>query len=192
MLPLTNAESVYYRHSMMEKKMITDSNTIYKLMILYMLNRLDSQLTNAQLSSFFISKEYTDYFNIQQTLSDLVASKFVEKVTIRNTSYYSITPEGYESLTFFKNQIPKGALEDINSYLDDNKYALKNEVGTQANYYRHTNGDYIVHCQVMEGRSLLYEINIAVPDEEEASRICGNWRGCSEEIYANIMKLLLQ
>ena len=85
--------------------MLTESNTIYKLMILHMLNRLDSQLTNAQLTSFFISKEYTDYFNIQQILSDLVASGFVEKVTIRNTSYYSITPEGYESLTFFKKFI---------------------------------------------------------------------------------------
>ncbi len=172
--------------------MVADSSTIYKLMILYMLNRLDSQLTNSQLSSFFITKEYTDYFHIQQTLSDLVASRFVDKVTIRNTSYYSITPEGYESLTFFKNQIPKGALEDINAYLEENKYALKNEVGTQADYYRHTNGDYIAHCQVMEGRSLLYEINISVPSEEEASRICSNWRGYSEELYAVIMKSLLQ
>ena len=172
--------------------MLTESNTIYKLMILHMLNRLDSQLTNAQITSFFISKEYTDYFNIQQILSDLVASGFVEKVTIRNTSYYSITPEGYESLTFFKNQIPKGAFEDMTAYLDENKYALKNEVGTQADYYRHTNGDYICHCQVREGRSLLYEINISVPDEEEAARICGNWRGYSEELYGIIMKSLLQ
>ena len=105
--------------------MVTESSTIYKLMILYMLNKLDSQLTNAQLSGFFISNDYTDYFTLQQTLSDLVESKFVEKITIRNTSYYSITPEGYESLTFFKNQIPKGALEDMNQYLDNNKYALK-------------------------------------------------------------------
>ena len=77
--------------------MVTESSTIYKLMILYMLNKLDSQLTNAQLSDFFISNDYTDYFTLQQTLSDLVESRFVEKITIRNTSYYSITPEGYES-----------------------------------------------------------------------------------------------
>lgn len=172
--------------------MVTESSTIYKLMILYMLNKLDSQLTNSQLSGFFISNEYTDYFTIQRTISDLVESGFVEKVTIRNTSYYSITPEGYESLTFFKNQIPKGALEDINLYLENNKYALKNEVGTQADYYKHTNGDYIAHCQVMEGKSLLYEINIAVPSEDEAARICNNWRGYSEELYAQIMNALLQ
>lgn len=172
--------------------MVTEPNTIYKLMILYMLNKLDSQLTNSQLSGFFITNNYTDYFTIQQTLSDLVESGFVEKVTIRNTSYYSITFEGYESLTFFKSQIPKGALDDIAVYLENNKYALKNEVGTQADYYRHTNGDYIAHCQVMEGKSLLYEINIAVPSEEEAAKICGNWRGYSEELYGQIMNSLLQ
>ncbi|MBR3401235.1 MAG: DUF4364 family protein [Parasporobacterium sp.] len=172
--------------------MTVDSSTIYKLMILYMLNRLDCQLTNSQLSSFFIEKNYTDYFNIQQTLSELVASGFVEKVIIRNTSYYSITPDGYTSLSFFKNQIPRGALEDINAFLDEHKYALKNEVGTQTNYYKHTGGDYIANCKVNEGKSLLYEINISVPSEEEAKRVCQNFRGYSEDIYSFIMKNLLQ
>ena len=172
--------------------MTVDSSTIYKLMILYMLNRLDCQLTNAQLSSFFIENNYTDYFNIQQTLSELVDSGFVEKVIIRNTSYYSITPDGYTSLSFFKNQIPKGALSDIDSFLDSNKYALKNEVGTTADYYKHTNGDYIAHCRVSEGKSILYEINISIPSEEEAKRICQNFRGYSEDIYSYIMKNLLQ
>ena len=172
--------------------MTVDSSTIYKLMILYMLNKLDCQLTNSQLSSFFIEKNYTNYFNIQQTLSELVSSGFVEMITMRNTSYYSITPDGYTSLTFFKKQIPAGALEDINSYLDEHKYALKNEVGTKAYYYKHINGDYIANCKVNEGKSLLFEINISVPSEEEAKRVCQNFRGYSEDIYSYIMKNLLQ
>lgn len=169
-----------------------NSFTIYKLMILYMLNKLDCKLTNAQLSQFFISRKYTDYFNIQQTMSDLVSSGFIDKVVIRNTSYYSITPEGYETLTFFKNQIPIGALEDINEFLEVNKFDLKNEVGTTSDYYKHTTGDYIAHCQIMEGKSLLYEINISVPSEEEAKKICDNWRLSSDDIYAYIMRTLLQ
>ena len=172
--------------------MVVDSFTIYKLMILYMLNKLDCQLTNTQLSQFFIQKEYTDYFNIQQTLSELCASGFVDKVTIRNTSYYSITPEGYESLTFFKNQIPKGALDDVNSSIEENKLALKNEVGTFADYYKHTNGDFYVTCEVMEGKSLLYEISISVPSEEEAKKVCDNWAGNSEDIYRFLIRRLLQ
>ena len=172
--------------------MNVDSSTIYKLMILYMLNRLDCQLTNAQLSSFFIEHNYSDYFNIQQTLSDLVSSGFVEKIVMRNTSYYSITPDGYTSLTLFKKQIPKSALDEINKYLEDNKYTLKNEVGTQTDYYKITNGDYIAHLSVREGKTLLYEINISVPSEDEAKRICQNFRGYSEDIYSFLVNNLLQ
>lgn len=172
--------------------MTIESSTIYKLMILYMLNRLDCQLTNAQLSSFFIEKNYTSYFNIQQSLSELVSSGFVEKVTMRNTSYYSITPDGYTSLTFFRNQIPRGAMDDINAFLEENKFALKNEVGTQTNYYKQSNGDYVATCKVIEGKSLLYEISLSVPSEDEAEKICQNFREYSEDIYGFIVKSLLQ
>jgi len=171
---------------------MVNSFTIYKLMILYMLNKLDCKLTNSQLSQFFVTNKYTDYFNIQQTLSELVSSGFIDKFVIRNTSYYAITSEGYEALTFFKNQIPKGAMDDINAFLETNKFELKNEVGTIADYYKHTTGDYIAHCQIMEGKSLLYELSISVPSEEEAKQVCDNWRLASEEIYAFVMKTLLQ
>jgi len=157
-----------------------------------MLNRLDCQLTNSQLSSFFIEKKYTGYFNIQQTLSDLENSGFVEKAVMRNTSYYSITPDGYTSLTLFRKQIPKWALDDINEYLEANQYALKNEVGTQTDYYKLTNGDYIAHCSVTEGKTLLYEVSVSVPSEDEAQKICLNFREYSQDIYAYIMKNLLQ
>lgn len=156
-----------------------------------MLNRLDCQLTNTQLSSFFIDKDYTGYFNIQQTLSELVSSGFVEMTTIRNTSYYSITPDGYNSLTLFRNQIPRGAMRDIDSFLEENKFALKNEVGTQAVYYKHTNGDYIANCKVNEGKSLLYEISLSLPSEEEAKKVCQNFREYSEDIYGFIVRNLL-
>jgi len=172
--------------------MMVNSFTIYKLMILYMLNKLDCKLTNSQLSQFFVTNKYTDYFNIQQTLSELVSSGFIDKFVIRNTSYYAITSEGYEALTFFKNQIPKGAMDDINAFLETNKFELKNEVGTIADYYKHTTGDYIAHCQIMEGKSRLYELSISVPSEEEAKQVCDNWRLASEEIYAFVMNTLLQ
>ncbi len=161
-------------------------------MILYMLNRLDCQLTNTQLADFFIEKHYTDYFMIQATLSDLVASGFVEKTQMRNTTYYSITPDGYTSLSLFKNQIPPGAMEDVNQFLEEHKDALKNEVGTQTYYYKHSNGDYIANCRVNEGKSLLFEVNLSVPSEDEAKKVCLNFRGCSEDVYSCLVRNLLQ
>ena len=42
--------------------MIQEPETLYKLMILYMLNKVNFPLTNSQLTQFFLDKEYTTYF----------------------------------------------------------------------------------------------------------------------------------
>lgn len=51
--------------------MSKDSLTLYKLIILDILSRVDFPLTNAQVSDFILEKEYADYFEIQQALSEL-------------------------------------------------------------------------------------------------------------------------
>ena len=40
--------------------------TLYKLIILYMLDRVDFPLTNSQISSFLLDRGYTNYFTLQQ------------------------------------------------------------------------------------------------------------------------------
>ena len=60
--------------------------TLYKLIILYMLNEVDYPLTNSQISEFLLEKEYTNYFHLQQTFSELVDSNLLEVKTVRNAS----------------------------------------------------------------------------------------------------------
>ena len=52
--------------------MQSDTFMLYKLMILYILSRVDFPLTNAQLTAFILEKEYTNYFNIQRAISNLL------------------------------------------------------------------------------------------------------------------------
>ncbi len=42
--------------------MLTEPKTLYKLMNLYMLRRVNIPLTNAQLTDFFLKHEYAPYF----------------------------------------------------------------------------------------------------------------------------------
>ena len=72
------------------------------------------------------------------------------------------------------------------------KYELRNEVGTVSDYYRASNGDYVVHCQVKEGDSTLIEVNVATPDKETASKMCATWedKDCSQEIYQYVIDKL--
>lgn len=46
--------------------MAMDSATLYKLMILYMLNKVDFPLTNSQISEFFLENEYDELLFINQ------------------------------------------------------------------------------------------------------------------------------
>lgn len=54
-----------------------DSATLYKLMILYMLNKVDFPLTNSQISEFFLENEYTNYFSLQESINELCENNFV-------------------------------------------------------------------------------------------------------------------
>ena len=50
---------------------MAEAQTLYKLIVLTMLDRVDFPLTNAQISDFILTKEYTNYFTLQQVLSEL-------------------------------------------------------------------------------------------------------------------------
>ena len=52
---------------------MAEAFTLYKLIILYMLDKVDFPLTNSQISEFVLDKGYTDYFKLQQALSELAA-----------------------------------------------------------------------------------------------------------------------
>ena len=155
-----------------------------------MLNKVNFPLTNTQISNFILGKEYTNYFTLQKVLSELLEIALISTKTIRHTTYYQITSQGEETLRFFGNKIADLIKEEIDAYLIENKYELRNEVGTIADYYQSFNKDYIVHCQVKEGSSTLIELNISVPTEEYAERMCENWRNASQDIYSYIMAVL--
>ena len=55
---------------------MAESFKLYKLIILYMLNKVDFPLTNSQISEFILDQGYTTYFKLQQALSELLSSGF--------------------------------------------------------------------------------------------------------------------
>lgn len=170
---------------------MSDSLTLYKLIILYMLDKVSFPLSNAQLSEFILEKEYTDYFTVQQAISDLLETGLAQMETVRNISLYHITEEGRDTLTYFGKKISSAIREDIDTFLADHKMELRNEVSTPADYYRTTEGEFAARCRVLEKDSALIDLTLTVPTEEQAAAICAHWRDRSQELYASIMRTLL-
>ncbi len=171
--------------------MLAEPMTLYKLMNLYMLHQVNFPLTNAQLSNFFLNREYTTYFTLQQALNELLDAGLVKKETMRNSSRYEITKEGEETLEFFGKNISPAIVSDMDEYLKQNRFRMRNEVGLISDFYKSTNQDYIVHCEVREGKAVLVNLDISVPDKEQAEIMCNHWKDRSQEIYAYVMKSLM-
>ncbi len=77
---------------------MAETLTLYKLIILCMLDKVEFPLSNAQISEFILEKEYTDYFTVQQAVSELLDAGLIRLVPLRSTSLYRITPEGEKTL----------------------------------------------------------------------------------------------
>lgn len=171
--------------------MTSDAMTLYKLIILFILDKVDFSLTNAQLSDFILNKGYTNYFNIQKAINELEEVGLIHGKTIRNSSYFEITKEGQETLSFFNKEIGDTIKNEIIDYLTENKYQLREEVSTVSDFYEEKKGEYITRCYVQERGSKIVEISLNVSSEDEAVSICNNWREKSQEVYAYLMRELL-
>lgn len=164
---------------------------LYKLIILYMLDRTEYTLTNSQLCNFIIDKGYTTTFNIHEAISELIDSGFISKSTIRDTTHYQITSLGEEALSYFENRLPYAIKQDILDFFSQEKLNLKNESEIYADYYFNDNREYTVECVIKERNETLIDLKMSVPTKSQAVSICDNWREKSAEVYSYLINHLL-
>ena len=165
--------------------------TIYKLTILNMLDKVDFPLTTSQISEFILEKEYTTYFKLQETLAEMEHSGLLRVETTHNRTLYHLTDNGLDTIQYFKNKISPAIQRDIDEFLKEKKYDLKEEVSVKSDYYLNTNHEYEVKCQILENGSHLIDMTLTVPTQTEAEAIVNNWNRKNQEIYALLLSQLL-
>ena len=157
--------------------------TLYKLIILYMLDHVDFPLTSAQVSDFLLEKEYTNFLTLQQAISELTDASLITTHAIGNRTHLMITVEGKNTLSFFEDNIGETIKKEILNYLGLNEAALRNEVSVTGEYYKSTSGEYEARLAAREKNVKLIEITLSVPTRESAAAICDNWQRKNQEIY---------
>ena len=171
--------------------MALESITLYKLIVLYMLDRVDFPLSNATISEFILETGYTDYANIQQVIGILQDDDLINDESSRSNTSYTLTAQGKEMLDYFGNKISEEIKKEINDYLKRNKYELKQTANIASEFYRNTSGEYSVHCCIKENNTNLIDLTLSVPDEDVAGIMCDNWKKNSQDIYEFVMKHML-
>ncbi len=171
---------------------MAEQHTLYKLIILYILRKIDFSMTQTQLSDFLLGKNYTNYFSFQETLSELEESELIHPETMQNITYYTITPEGEETIRYFENRLSAEVKADIDAYIAEHGISMRDESSVQADYMRTTQGDYEVRCVVKEQDTRLIDLKLTVPSQSQAKAISLQWKKKCQDVYAYLMQELMQ
>lgn len=170
--------------------MLENTSVLYKMIVLYMLENIDFPLTNSQITNFFLDREYTTYFHVQETIHELTESGLIEETKQGNSLLYHLTEEGTKTISYLAQNIPYSVREDIHAFLKEHGHSLRNQNSVIADYHRTPQQEYLVQCQVLEKETTLINLELTVPTKEIAVAFCKQWPKKCDEIYAYLMKEL--
>ena len=165
--------------------------TLYKLMILYLIEKVDFPLSNSQISEFILDKGYTNYFTVQRAFLELEEENMLRVKQIRNMSHYALSDEGSEAIEMFEYQIPNSIKEDIAQFLKEKEYELRKEASVTADFYPSKGDEYTVNLKIREKESPLLEINLNVVSRDQAVYICDHWEKKHSDVYSMLIEKLL-
>jgi DNA-binding PadR family transcriptional regulator len=170
--------------------MTQDPLTLYKLIVLYMLDKVNFKLTYSQISGFILEKEYTNFLTLQQVISDLQDAELIKTDAMMNRTFFSITEEGQNTLKYFGNRISDTIKQEIDNFLTEKHLELKNEASITANFYKSTSGEYETELIAKEKDIELVNIKLSVPTKDMAETICDSWYNKNQQIYKYLMEEL--
>ena len=171
--------------------MPSESITIYKLIILYTLSKVDAPLPPSIISDYITDRGYTNYFTLQNAFGELLQADLIKEDATYHLSYYEITDAGRETLALFGTPLSQDIRQEIDTYLQENKYEIIDETSLITDYKQTTERTYRATCTIREKQHIIFRLELDVATEEDAIKVCENWQTQSEELYRTaVMRLL--
>lgn len=161
-----------------------------KVLILYILNRLDKDITNDGLYKIISSINGLNYFYFQQTLKDLVETNLVG-YTKDDDTVVKITSEGKKAFELTKDLLPGIVKLKADSIFDKELADIKEEASVVSEFIPKNENEYTVRCKIIENNETIFEVETYAGPRERAKKICDNWNNNATQIYPKIINLLL-
>ena len=157
--------------------------TVYKLTVLYLLDRAGRELSQSFVSSFLLENGYANLLNLMQTYDEMAANGLISVTEEDGAAFLAVTADGRESLSYFRSELSSVIRTEADAYLKNNGVRIRREKELTGSYYRRPSADYAVTVAVMENEQPVIELTLSVPDEAAARRVIENWKTQSGEIY---------
>jgi predicted transcriptional regulator len=166
-------------------------SALNKLIVLYILDKIEISISNAQITNIILENNIINYFSLQECIAELEKSDLLKLEENQGKLTYQISDAGQRAISMFADRIPKSSKTLINDYILKNKDRIKKESEIFADFTKNSENEYVVNLKVIENEIVLIDLKLNVVSAKQARLICDKWNSSSSKIYGHIMDSLI-
>lgn len=139
-------------------KLTSDSETLAenKVLILYILSRVNKPITNDTLFTIVSSAIDMNYFYFEQFLLDLIDVKYIACYEKETQNVYQITEKGLETLDLTLDILPGIIKLNVDTNFKSNVESVENEESIVAEFTPKSENEYEVECKIIENSEVVF------------------------------------
>ncbi len=158
-----------------------------KLLVLYLLQQGEMELSELQIMRIFSELKVVGYFDLVECLFELTQNGHILKNTKPHGVAYRITPKGADIIAVLAEDIKLSLRNAIALYLKQNKPSLLKESQLTGEYLKLADNEYRVTLRVLQKSEIIFEINVIVYTKADAQSMVDHWPEHAVELYKDIV-----
>lgn len=162
-----------------------------KVLILYLLNKLQDGIKSDNLYKIVSSANNMNYFSFQELLTDLIESNFVGSFTKDEDTIVKITSDGQNALSLTKSLLPGILKLKADTVFKEELANIAEQSSIITEYIPKDEKNYTVKCKIVEKNETIFEVATFAGSRDRAKQISDNWKNNANNIYPQIIDLLL-
>ena len=176
----------------MEKLSTSKDAAGIKLLILYILKKINKPIGSMDLTDYVVGERLTDFVSFQQRINELISSNHIALAPEEGVNHYAITDEGLDLLSKMIDLIPRTEKNRVDRTARKFARSVLNNRSVIAEYVPEDERGGVVRLLLKEGDLSILNMEIAIASKKEARAICRNWKTNTAGLYAGIVELLLE
>lgn len=154
-----------------------------KLLILYMLKKINIQLSELQILRIVTDNGWLNYFDLKECMFELIEGGLVEQRETPNGTFFAITELGQTTVFYLEKELLESQRKSIDAYCAANRDDLRLETELAADYIKIDEGEYRVMLKVLENQQPVFELNLVTYSKNSAEAFIRKWKDVAPAIY---------
>lgn len=175
-------------------KLTTDKEELAesKVLILYVLSKINKPVTNSELLDLIQSIEDMNYFYFQQFLIDLKENRYLLEYEQEKQRFYAITMSGRETVRLTIDMLPGAIKDKVDETLKSTMKKIENEEAVYADFFPSKEDEFMICCGIRENNKKVFEVQVFSSSRDNSLKIIDNWKKNAGIIYPKVVEMLNQ